>query len=163
MDACQALVALPREVRIVFAEGQALADEYGHPVPAKLLDGIIRRANPQRGTRHLVSEEKDRLTSPYAKPAEVSYASWSPERGHFGYPLAYPRLEARRIPRGKGWLVAVINHAIGGQPATAKLPWSQGDVYDVRELTAGKTVVKLDTLQTFAPLTVHLYRYEPKR
>ena len=132
-------------------------------MPVKLLHTIIRRASSQRGARYLVSEEKDRLTSPYAEPAEVSYASWSPERGHFGYPLAYPRVEARRVTQGSGWLVAVINHATGGQPVTAKLPWSQGDVFEVREVTSGRTEVKQDALHTFAPLAVHLYRYEPKR
>ena len=43
-DACQALVELPANVRIVFAEDNALADEYGHPVPTRLLNAIAHRA-----------------------------------------------------------------------------------------------------------------------
>lgn len=162
-EACQALVDLPPNVRIVFAESRALADEYGHPVPTPLLDAIVRRAWPRLGVQHLMAAEGERVAPPYAESAEVSYASWSPERGHFGYPMTYPRLEARRVQHEQGWLVAVINHATAGQPVTAKLPWSPGDSYHVRDLTAGGTPVNPDTPQSFAPLAVRVYRYERVR
>ena len=102
------------------------------------------------------------MAPPYSDPAEVSYASWSPERGHFGYPLAYPRLETRRVQYGKGWLVAVINHATAGASVTAKLPWSKDDQYNIRDLTVRETPVDPDAPQTFAPLGVRVYQYERK-
>ena len=64
-------------------------------------------------------------------PLRFSYASWSPERGHFGYPLAYPRLEARRVQYANGWLVAVINHATVGKPVMARLPWPRADLFKI--------------------------------
>ncbi len=79
------------------------------------------------------------------------------------YPLAYPRLEARRVQQGNVWLVAVINHATAGKSVTAKLPWLLGEQYTIRDLTAGGTQVAPDVPQTFAPLAVHLYQYERKR
>jgi len=52
---------LPRDVRIVFAETNALADEYGHLVPSQLLEAIVRRGQPQQGVQHLISDEGERV------------------------------------------------------------------------------------------------------
>ena len=161
-EACHALATLPANVRIVFAEGDVLADEYGHALPAGLRDAIACRACPEHGAKHLVADGRSASTPPYTEPAEVSYASWSPERGHFGYPMTYPRLEARRVPYENGWLVAVINHATGGEPVKTRIPWPPEDRSKVRELTAGGAEVK-DATQTFAPLDVRVYQYEGKR
>ena len=40
------LADLSANVRIVFADSSPLADEYGHPVPASLLDAIVRLRVP---------------------------------------------------------------------------------------------------------------------
>jgi len=162
LDACQALADLPASVRIVLAESNAMVDEYGHPVPARLRETIAHRACTEYGAKHLIVGDGERLTSPYADPAEVSYAAWSPERGHFGYPMVYPRLEARRVPNEKGWLVAVINHATGGKPVRAKLPWSKDKGCNVCELTAGGGPVDPNADQLFAPLDVRVYQYPRK-
>ena len=153
---------MPAGVRIVLAESNALADEYGHPLPAKLLESITHRACREYGAKHLMAADAETLASPYADPGEVSYAAWSPERGHFGYPLAYPRLEARRVPNEKGWLVAVINHATGGKPVPAKLPWSKDNGYNVCELTTGGGPVDANAEQLFAPLDVRVFQYQRK-
>ncbi|MCL5096657.1 MAG: hypothetical protein M1608_03830 [Candidatus Omnitrophica bacterium] len=158
-DSCQALADLPHNVRIVFAERNALADDYGHPVPRPLLEKIVQRACHQYGVQHLIPADEEQLTTPYTESIEASYTSWSSERGHFAYLMTYPRLEARRVQYQQGWLVAVVNHATVGKPVTAKLPWSPGKDYHVRDLTAGGTQVRSDTPQDFQPLSVRLFRY----
>jgi hypothetical protein len=163
LEACRALANLPASVRLVLADGKTPADEYGHALPAGLRDTIVRRVCREHGAKHLPAGERKAMAPPYAEPVEISYASWSPERGHFGYPVSYPRLEARRVPYENGWLVAVINHATGGEPVKTRLPWPTEGASKVRDLTAGGKEVNPDALQTFAPLDVRVYQYEGKR
>ncbi len=159
LDACEALAKLPGEVNIVLANPDALHDEYGRPLPDALMKVIAARACPQFGASHLMKDDAARLTAPYNERTEVGYLAWSPERGHYRYPVPYPKLEAMRVRYANGWLVAVISH---GPKVTAKLPWL-GDSSAITELTGSAAAIDPAADQTFDPFAVRLFKYEPPR
>jgi hypothetical protein len=162
LEACRALAALPEKVQIVLASPDALKDEYGQALPEKLAGEITRRAHAKYGVEAIPLPPDGRLEKPYIDSVEAFYLSWSQKRGHFKYPLDYPGLEARKVPNGEGWLVAVINHSTEGGPMKARLPWLQGRLYNVIDLAAPGASIAIDAEQIFSPLDVRLYRYMRK-
>ena len=162
LEACRALAALPEKARIVLAAPDALRDAHGRPLPETLAREIARRADARCGVESLAPPPEERIEKPYADSTEAHYLSWSEKRGHFKYPLVYPRLEARRVKTDDGWLVAVVNHATEGGPVKAKLPWLPGNAASVTDLTAQGARVDPDTEQAFAPLDVRVFRYLQK-
>ena len=159
LDAWYNLPRLVAGVNIVLASGDPLDDEYGRPLPEKLQKEIAARAQPAYGVRQIRTPADDTLGLPYDDRVDASYLNWSEKRGHFRYPLAYPRLEARRVAGAQGWLVAVINHATEGAPVTARLPWSPGATAKVTELTGAGGPVDPTKQLSFAPLDVRLFTY----
>jgi hypothetical protein len=156
----QAIMSLPKGVAVYLDDRCLLQDEYGRKPDPDITIGVTRRASLVHDVRVIPLPADSRLRAPYSQAGEAAYLNWSPERGHFHYPVAYPQLEARRVRDGSGWLVAVINHATGGEPVKARLPWADG-ARSVRELTGGAAQqVDLTAEATFAPLDVRLYRYE---
>ena len=164
LEACHTLARLSSGVSIVlaavFGARDALSDEYGRPLPDKLQGEIAARTQPAYGARQIEVPADEALGLPYDERADASYLNWSEKRGHFKYPLAYPRLEARRVPDGRGWLVAVINHATEGAPVLARLPWAPGATVKVTELTGSGGPVAPGTQLSFAPLDVRLFAYQ---
>ncbi len=147
---------LPKEIRIVLAGPDAIRDEYGAPLSDATAKAIAARALSEFDASHLMSEHDERLTAPYSEKAEVGYLAWSPERGHYRYPVTYPKLEARRVRFENGWLVAVISH---GPKVTAKLPWLR-DPSKITELTANDSVVDASADQTFHPFAIRIFKYD---
>jgi hypothetical protein len=150
------LAVVPPDVTLVALEPVTLSDQYGRPLSGMVAEAVGKRLHR---VAHLTEVVPTTLDGPYAETIAASYLDWSPKRGHFHYPLTYPKLEARRVRDGDGWLVAVINHATDGAPVTAPLPWLTKDVTRAVELPAGE-VTPLAAPQTFAPLAVRLWRYE---
>ncbi len=77
--------------------------------------------------------------------------------------MVYPALEARRVSVHGGHLVAVINHATGGPPVTARLPWLDPKRARVTELTGAGGPLDGSAPVSFAPLEVRLFRYDAIR
>jgi hypothetical protein len=154
----QALAGAPPALRLIALEPVALADAYGRPLPAALAEPLAQRL---RHAGALAEVLPPTVGAPYAEPATVSYLDWNPKRGHFHYPLTYPKLEARRAKTEQGWLVAIINHATDGPAVSAPLPWLSPEVTAVRELP-DETFVARDQTQSFGPLAVRVWRYETR-
>jgi hypothetical protein len=157
----QAILGLPATVRLVCANEPPTQDEYGHMLPQALRAALARRATVVESPSDLRSPATD-PGPPYNELTRTEYLFWNHEKGHFRAPMTYPRLEARRVREGDGWLVAVINHATAGEPVEAELPWRrQLGSLPVMELTSEGRALSADAQFTFPPLAVRLFRYSP--
>lgn len=154
-----ALLAASRRARLVMAAPDCIRDPYGRPLADGLPMRIARAARQQAGPAAIAVPPGRRLAGPYSIGVDVTYVAWSPERGHYSYPMRYPALEARQEQDGTGLLVAVINHATSGDPIAAQLPWAPRSGEVVTEITAGDQVVPATAPLRFAPLAIRLFRY----
>jgi len=152
------LVGLPRKVAVVLAAADCVADAYGRALDAPLLAYVAKRAAPVYGVAGIAVPASERLSPPYSEPADVTYISWTEKRGHYGYPMAYPKLEARQVKTANGRIIAVVNHATSGPAVSARLPWL-GKRAIVTELTGKGGPVNPSRALSFAPLDVRLFAY----
>lgn len=109
-QAARQLVALAEHKRIIFVGPVPRCDEYGQPLPEALQGALARseRLASWAQLRNLVPGVQ--MPEAYREVVGVPYLWWSPERGHFEFPVWYPRLEGRLAVADGRTLVAVINH-----------------------------------------------------
>ncbi len=152
----QAISALSEAVSVVCVGAVPGLDEYGRPLGRALVRRLERRCRVIDSMAELRGTANG-FGIPYTDMSETPYLWWQPDRGHFTETALIPTLEARRAPYGKGWLVAVINHATTGDPIHAALPWRREMFGTVRELTDAGVRVDPDRDLTFPPLSVRLF------
>ncbi|MBN1421947.1 MAG: beta-galactosidase [Planctomycetes bacterium] len=151
----EAILALPESVEVIAVNALPREDEYGRRLPEDLAAALRKRARtvPLADLAATVGPQPG-LPEAYRKPAEASYLSWSPRRGHFGYAVPYCALEARRAESEDGLVVAVINNT--PQARTAPIPWAEGRT--VVDLIASRPVSARDSREaSFGPLEVGLF------
>lgn len=153
------LLSAARRCRLVLAGRDCVADAYGRALPGTARASLARAAGSRYGLGAVPAPAPRRLAAPYSTGTDVNYVSWSPERGHYSYPMRYPKLEARQARSRSGLLVAVVNHATSGEPVVALLPWQPKDGGSVTEITAGGRHVSPSEPISVAPLAIRLFRY----
>jgi hypothetical protein len=154
----EAILALPRSVRVIAVDSVPGEDEYGRKLPEDLTAGLGRRVEVVPFEKLAIAiGPQPGLPEEYRKLTEASYLSWSPERGHFGYGVPYCALEARGSRSESGRIVAVINNS--SEARTAPVPWStRGRIVD---LVANRPVTVEESAKlTFGPLEVRLFLLE---
>jgi len=138
--------------------GPLIASEGADPSPACLasIEALPAEVPVVAGIAELEARAGD-PGAPYTELTETPYLWWLPDRGHFREGVVCPKLEARRVRRGGGWLIAVVNHATEGPPVRAALPWPDAAGAAARELTTDGARIPAGTTLDFAPLSVRLF------
>ncbi len=155
--AARSLAALARTRRVVFIRRIPTRDEYHVPLPQEVRLELERRCHCLRSWADLPGiVAAAEMPAAYREIVDVPHLWWSAERGHYRFPVKYPRLEARRAVAGGQVYVAVTNHT--EQPVKAPLPFV-GPGRRARSLPAG-TVTDAGTEVTFGPLAVALFEVQ---
>jgi len=152
--AAEAIVALPRGVRVACVRAVPAVDDHGQPLSAGVVEALAARVGVVDALPRLRSPADDPGRA-YRQLTETPYLWWQPDRGHFSSPVTYPKLEARRVRWRDRWLVAVINHATDGEPVRAIRPWWPFDTF--RELTGDGGEFDRKATLGFPPLSVRLF------
>lgn len=152
----EAIASLPPGVRVVCVQRVPDINEYGRPLDRGTIANLTERCEVIDAIARLRQPASD-PGPPYTATTETPYLWWQPDRGHFTELVRYPQLEARRVPYGRGWLIAVVNHATEGEPVQARLPWAHRLTGPIRELTTGGGPLSPRVDLTFAPLSVRLF------
>jgi hypothetical protein len=149
----RALAALSAETRLVFVGGVPARDEYGLPL-AEAAGALMARAEviPAWGDLARVVPALP-LPAAYTEMVDVGYLWWSPEKGHFRFPVTYPRLEARVASVGGRRYLALINHTT--ETVSAGVPEALMDGRGLDDLVAGMAVPGGEV--TLGPFDVRVY------
>jgi hypothetical protein len=120
-ETAQELAALPAATRLVFVGSIPARDEYGRPPAPGAAQALAARARVIPGWDGL-SQAVPALDLPaqYTEMVDDQYLWWSPEKGHYRFPITYPRLEARGAEADGHRYVAIINHT--PEAVTAPVP-----------------------------------------
>ena len=106
-QAARRLAEIAATRQVVFVGDPPAVDEYGLPLaadPAQCAHTIADWLALPAVVPAL------RMPGPYTEIVDVPYVWWSPERGHFHFPVRYPRLEARQAVLDGVRYTAMVNH-----------------------------------------------------
>ena len=137
-ETAQSLADLCATRCVVFVGRVPTRDEYGHPLPEETVKRLRRDAQVIRdwsglaGVVHVAE-----LPPQYRELVDVPYLWWSPERGHYHFPVKYPHLEARRAEVDGRRYVVIVNHT--QEPVTAPVAFV-AETDNLTDLLTGKAV-----------------------
>lgn len=106
-EAAEQLAEIATTRRVVFVGDPPAVDEYG-----------LRLAADLTPSAHTIADWSAlpavvpalRMPGQYTEIVDVPHFWWSPEKGHFHFPVRYPRLEARQAVSDGVRYTAIINH-----------------------------------------------------
>lgn len=135
------MIMLPKSIKIIAVGETPVKDEYGRNLPAWMLADLLKRIKvvSLQNLRNVIRPQMG-LPLQYQQIQDVKYLDYSPEKGHYQYPIPYCALELKRVVTPDGILLAIINNT--DQVLTAPVPWTSGNM--IKDLINGKVIPARD-------------------
>ncbi|MHB1459373.1 MAG: beta-galactosidase [Armatimonadota bacterium] len=149
------MIVLPQSVKIIAVGEMPVKDEYGRELPPWMLADLRKRVRViDLKDLHRAISPQAGLPPQYQQVQNAQYVDYSPEKGHYRYPIPYCALELRRAETPQGIILAVTNNT--DDTLSAPIPWASGRT--IEDLISGKQLsAKEASNVSFGRRDVHLF------